>query len=62
MLTIFELRPGESLRVCPVHATRAFRCAIIQSSRPSRCTTTRLVIGDFVAMSAVKGVVDVTRW
>lgn len=44
---------GFKLNVCPVHASRAFRLATIQSSLPSKCTTTSDVMGDFVAMSAV---------
>lgn len=45
--------------VCPVHASSAFLCAIIQSNVPSRCTTAKEVIGDFVEMSALIGEADV---
>jgi hypothetical protein len=57
-LTREVLKRGARLRVWPVHARREFRDATIQSSRPSRCTTTRDVMGDFVAIRAVKGVVE----
>ena len=50
---IFVFVRGVSASVCPVHANSAFLCAIIQSTLPSRCTTTKLVFVDRVAMSAV---------
>lgn len=62
MPTIFIFHLGFKLRVCPVHASKAFRCATIQSSLPSKCTTTREVMGDLVAIKAEYGVVDVMRW
>lgn len=52
-LTIFVFSLGDRLRVCPVHASSAFRCATIQSSLPSRCTTTSDVTFDFVDMRAL---------
>lgn len=52
-LTILVFSLGLKLKVCPVHASNEFRCAIIQSSLPSRCTTTKLVMGDLVPISAV---------
>lgn len=48
--------------VCPVHASSAFLCATIQSNRPSRCMTVKLVSGDLVEIRAVKGVVEDTLW
>jgi hypothetical protein len=53
---------GVTERVCPVHARSALRCVAIQSTVPLRCTTTIDVIGDFVEMRAVIGLVDVMRW
>ena len=52
-LTNFVFTRGDRLRVWPVHARSALRCAIIQSSLPSIWTTTRDVMGDFVPMRAV---------
>ena len=52
-MLIFKFHLGFRLNVCPVHASKAFLRATIQSSLPSRCTTTREVIGDFVPISAV---------
>jgi hypothetical protein len=46
----------------PVQARRELRWATIQSRRPSRWTTTSEVMGDFVAMRAVKGVVEEIFW
>lgn len=62
LLTILVFTRGVRLRLCPVHAKRAFRCAIIQSSLPSRCTTTSELMGDFVPMRALYGVVEEVRW
>lgn len=61
-LTMLVFTRGERLKVCPVHANKAFLCVTIQSSLPSRCTMTIEVIADLVAIRAVYGVVDVTRW
>lgn len=60
--TILVLSRGDKLRVWPVHARRALRCATNQSTLPSRWTTTREVSGDLVEIRAVKGVVEETRW
>ena len=60
--TIFVFHLGLRFSVCPVHASSAFRLAIIQSNLPSKCTTTKDVMGDFVAMRAVYGEVEVMRW
>lgn len=46
----------------PVQARRAFRCVTIQSVVPSRCTTVKVVVGDFVEISAVTGEAAVIRW
>jgi hypothetical protein len=51
--TILGLIWGLTLRVWPVHANRAFLCVIIQSKRPSRCITEKVVIGDLVDINAV---------
>lgn len=61
-LTIFVLTRGVRLKLCPVHANSAFRCATIQSSLPSRCTTTSELMGDFGPIRAVYGVVEEVRW
>ena len=53
---------GRRAKVCPVHAKSALRCAIIQSSRPSRCITLKVVMGDLVEIRAVKGDVEVIFW
>ena len=45
-------------RVCPVQASNALLWAIIQSIVPLRCTTVKEVMGDFVEMRAVMGLVD----
>ena len=52
---------GDTDNVWPVHARRPFLCVIIQSSVPFRCITDIDVIGDFVEMSTVIGVVEETR-
>lgn len=44
---------GRREREWPVQACRALRWAMIQSTRPSRWTTTRLVLGDLGARRAV---------
>ena len=51
--TIFVFTRGFTVRLCPVHANSAFRCVIIQSNLPSRWTTTKDVIFDFVDINAV---------
>jgi hypothetical protein len=53
---------GDGLRVCPVQARRALRCATIQSVVPSRWRTEKVVLGDLVPIRAVMGVVEVMRW
>jgi hypothetical protein len=51
--TIFVFSRGDIVRLWPVHASSAFRCATIQSSLPSRWTTTSDVHFDFVDIRAV---------
>lgn len=46
----------------PVQASNAFRWATIQSTVPLRCNTVKEVIGDFVDIKAVIGVVEEIRW
>ena len=46
-------------KLFPVHANRARRCATIQSNLPSRWTIENEVIGDFVEIRAVNGLVEV---
>jgi hypothetical protein len=53
---------GDKDKVWPVHASRPFLWVTIQSTVPSRCNTENEVIGDFVEMSAVNGVVEDMRW
>lgn len=53
---------GVTVRVWPVQARRAERWATIQSVVPSRCSTVNVVVGAFVDISAVRGVVEVMRW
>ena len=53
---------GVGLRVWPVQARSALRCATIQSVVPSRWSTEKVEVGDFEAMRAVTGVVEEMRW
>jgi hypothetical protein len=53
---------AEGARVCPVQANSAFLCEIIQSVVPSRWRTVKVVVGDFVDIKAVMGVVAEMRW
>jgi hypothetical protein len=61
-MLILRLAVGESERVCPVQASRAFRCATIQSTVPFKCNTVKDVRGDFVDIKAVMGLVEDIRW
>lgn len=49
-------------KVCPVQASSAFLCEIIQSVVPSRCNTENVVVGVLAAINAVIGDVAVIRW
>jgi hypothetical protein len=51
----------ETDRVWPVHASRAFRDATIQSVVPSRWRIENVVVGVLVEMRAVIGVVAESR-
>jgi hypothetical protein len=53
---------GVTLRVLPVQARRALRCATFQSVVPVRWRTAREVQVDFGEIRAVMGVVEVRRW
>jgi hypothetical protein len=52
----------DRVSVCPVHASNAFLCDIIQSVVPSRCKTENEVTGDFDDIKAVIGDVAEMRW
>lgn len=53
---------GVTESVEPVQASSAFRCASFQSVVPSSWRMAKDVRGDFVAMRALMGVVDVIFW
>ena len=53
---------GVGVSVCPVQASSAFRCEIIQSVVPSRRRIENVVVGDLVATRAVMGDVEEMRW
>jgi hypothetical protein len=50
------------VRLLPVHATNALRCASLQSVVPSSWRIARELIGDLGAMRREVGVVDVIFW
>src|SRR5271169_6037575 len=53
---------GVTESVDPVQASNAFRCASFQSVVPSSWRIANEVRGDFVAMRALMGVVEVIFW
>lgn len=53
---------GETDIVWPVHANSPFLCVIIQSTVPSRCITTKELIGDLLEMRAAIGLVEDIFW
>lgn len=56
--TRFVLILGLTVRDRPVHASRARRCATIQSTEPLRLTTAKEVVGDRTDTRAVTGLAE----
>ena len=56
--TIFKLRIGRTRSEWPVHASKAFRCATIQSIVPFRCITAKELAGNLVEISRVRGLME----
>lgn len=55
LYTILEFTLGVICNPCPLHASNAERCAIIQSNLPSKWTVAKLVRGLFVEIKVVTG-------